>query len=154
MCNMKILVSILGILTAISVNAAELINATSTKLENIGVLGELNYRLVAKLKDEKSSYPKNKQSLSMLEVSLDGKNLIIPEAQYKDLNNVYLENIRVSYVKSQVSGSFIEVTIPFGNYEVCTNHEKETNIVQKQKIITFNMSGGMVKNRVKNVCTH
>lgn len=157
---MKSIFALLIILWASSVYSAALIHPTPTQIDIVGVIGEdgvmksLCFRLVAKLIDQKSYAPHNIEALGSLEVTVGKTKLKIPPIQYNNIKNVSLNRIRLEYIKSLVGESSIEIYIPFGDYNTCTNCDNITNYSQREKVLIFNDSGEFLNAKFKEICSH
>ena len=160
--NMKIITSfIIIMLSSVAAHSAALVYPTATQIDLAGVIGEkdtletIPYHLAAGYIDKSSPFPLNKRELGKLDISVDGVKMSISSNHYQGLSGVMIEEIKISYIQQWGPKSTIEVAIPYGQSQLCTNHDDGSTHYRKNiKILVFFVSGGFVQSNERDACKH
>ncbi len=153
------IITTLCLLLPLICHSAALVHPTLTKINLTGVIGEkgvienLNYQIIAELSDLNSVWPNNEQTLNKLTVTVAGKLFTIPASQYNGLQNVSMQKIQLSLIQKWTS-VVISLTIPFGDYKMCTNHEGNSYNQYSKKTLNFKDTGEFIDSQIKLPCVH
>ena len=141
--------------------SAGLVYPTATQINISGVIGEkgtletIPFRLMAGFKDKTSPFPSNKQTLGKLSIFVNGVKLNAPKSNYSELTGVTLKDIQISYIKQWSEKSTIEVSIPYGQNHLCTNHDNGSTYHKKnKKVLVFTIKGEFMQSNEKHACKH
>ncbi len=159
--HMKIITLLIITLLSSAVYSSALVYPTATKIDISGVIGEkgslktVTYRLVAGYIDKVSPFPSNQQQLDELKVSVSGTKLLVKDGQYRGLSGVDLDEIQISYIQRWSDKNTIEISLPYGERQSCTNHDDgSTHYRKTKKILLFSVSGAYIRSNEKRACEH